>query len=55
MDLVNVYRFQFKKREPILVAGLSIPEAIDNFSHEFSSYCDDEILSISLYINSILV
>lgn len=52
LELLKVYRFQFKKREPILVAALSYKEAIDRLAS--SDYCvdnDDQIECISIFNN----
>lgn len=51
-ELLKVYRFQFKKREPILVAALSYPEAFESLAHsEYHADSDDEIECISIFNN----
>lgn len=49
MELLNVYRVQFVKREPIYVASSSFSQAIESIMKD-SSLCPvegDEIVSIS--------
>lgn len=57
MELCNVYKVQFHKREPILVAALSFSECISLIYHDpsLSPGEGDEITSISLYPLNIFV
>lgn len=56
-ELFNVYRVQFKKREPILVAGISYVEVLTRLErdNDLSPSEGDEIVSISIVSPSIYV
>lgn len=56
LELCNVYRVQFKKREPILIAGFSFSDALERLEKD-KELCpaDDPIISVSLQNPSIFV
>lgn len=49
MELLNVYRFQFQKREPIYVASTSFKDAIESINKDSKLRPEegDEITDIS--------
>lgn len=56
LELINVYRFQFKKREPILIGAISYTDALTRLEKDKDLSPDgDEITSISLVSPQIYV
>lgn len=57
LELVNVYRVQFHKREPIMVAGISFVEVLTRLERDkdLSPSEGDEIVSISIVTPSIFI
>lgn len=56
LELINVYRVLFKKREPIFIGAISYVEALTRLEKDrFLSLEGDEITSISLVNPQIFV
>lgn len=56
LELLNVYRVQFKKREPIFIGAISYIDALSRFDKDNElSPEGDEIVSISIVQPQIFV